>query len=63
MTSIGTPLSPTATKVLLCGGGELGKPEVKGQRRMGVALARDKSVEAAKLKAINASKQITTTLS
>jgi len=40
-----------------------GKPEVKGQRRMGVALARDKSVEAAKLKAINASKQITTTLS
>ena len=39
-----------------------GKPEVKGQRRMGVALARDNSVEAAKQKAIEASSKITTTL-
>jgi phosphoribosylglycinamide formyltransferase 2 len=39
-----------------------GKPEVKGQRRMGVALARDVSIEAAKNKAINASNAITTKL-
>ena len=39
-----------------------GKPEVKGQRRMGVALARDTSVDAAKQKAINASDTITTKL-
>ncbi|MFT7131249.1 MAG: hypothetical protein ACI89U_003376, partial [Gammaproteobacteria bacterium] len=25
MTTIGTPFSPTATKVLMCGSGELGK--------------------------------------
>ena len=36
-----------------------GKPEVKGQRRMGVALARDNSVEAARQKAMNASASIT----
>ena len=28
MTSIGTPLSPSATRVLFCGGGELGKEVV-----------------------------------
>jgi len=39
-----------------------GKPEVNGQRRMGVALARDNSVEAARQKAINVSQKITTTL-
>jgi phosphoribosylglycinamide formyltransferase 2 len=39
-----------------------GKPEVKGQRRMGVALARDNTVEAAKQKAIAASNSITTAL-
>jgi phosphoribosylglycinamide formyltransferase 2 len=39
-----------------------GKPEVKGQRRMGVVLARDITVEAAKQKAMNASSKITTTL-
>ena len=39
-----------------------GKPEVKGQRRMGVALARDNSVEAARQKAMNVSQKITTTL-
>ncbi len=39
-----------------------GKPEVKGQRRMGVALARDNTVEEAKQKAIEASSKITTSL-
>ena len=39
-----------------------GKPEVKGQRRMGVVLARDNSVEQAKQKAIAASSEITTNL-
>ncbi len=39
-----------------------GKPEVKGQRRMGVALARDVSIEAARQKAMNASATITTEL-
>ncbi|NOQ89800.1 MAG: formate-dependent phosphoribosylglycinamide formyltransferase [Gammaproteobacteria bacterium] len=39
-----------------------GKPEVKGQRRLGVTLARDSSVEAAKQKAIDASEKITTQL-
>jgi len=39
-----------------------GKPEVKGQRRMGVALARDTTVETARQKAINASNTITTKL-
>ena len=39
-----------------------GKPEVKGQRRMGVALARDNSVDQAKQKAMAASSKITTTL-
>jgi len=31
-----------------------GKPEIKGQRRMGVALARDESIEAARAKALRA---------
>jgi phosphoribosylglycinamide formyltransferase 2 len=39
-----------------------GKPEVNGQRRMGVALARDNTVEAAKRKAINVSEKITAIL-
>jgi phosphoribosylglycinamide formyltransferase 2 len=39
-----------------------GKPQVKGQRRMGVILARGDSVEKAKQKAINASDVITTTM-
>jgi phosphoribosylglycinamide formyltransferase 2 len=39
-----------------------GKPEVNGLRRMGVALARDDTVEKAKQKAINTSEKITTTL-
>lgn len=39
-----------------------GKPEVSGQRRMGVALARADTVEAARQKAIAVSEKITTTL-
>jgi len=38
MTSIGTPLSETATKVLLCGGGELGKEVVIELQRFGVEV-------------------------
>ena len=36
MTRIGTPLSPTATRVLLCGCGELGKEVVIELQRLGV---------------------------
>ena len=39
-----------------------GKPEVSGQRRMGVVLARDHNVETAVEKAVNAAKQISTAL-
>ncbi|MCB1757343.1 MAG: formate-dependent phosphoribosylglycinamide formyltransferase [Gammaproteobacteria bacterium] len=39
-----------------------GKPEVKGTRRMGVALARDKSVDAAREKAVRASSAVTVSL-
>ena len=39
-----------------------GKPEVNGQRRMGVALARDNTIESAKQKAIDAAEKITTNL-
>lgn len=39
-----------------------GKPEVAGQRRMGVALARDESIEAARAKALRAAKAIDTLL-
>ena len=38
MTTIGTPLSDTATKVLLCGGGELGKEVVIELQRYGVEV-------------------------
>jgi phosphoribosylglycinamide formyltransferase 2 len=38
MTSIGTPLSTTATKVLFCGGGELGKEVVIELQRFGVEV-------------------------
>jgi len=38
MTSIGTPLSPSATKVLFCGGGELGKEVVIELQRFGVEV-------------------------
>lgn len=35
MTAIGTPFSPSATKVLLCGSGELGKEVVIALKRLG----------------------------
>ena len=35
MARIGTPLSPTATRVLLCGSGELGKEVVIELQRLG----------------------------
>ncbi|WP_060485694.1 formate-dependent phosphoribosylglycinamide formyltransferase [Pseudomonas sp. NBRC 111123] len=38
MTCIGTPLSPTATRVLLCGCGELGKEVVIELQRLGVEV-------------------------
>jgi phosphoribosylglycinamide formyltransferase 2 len=38
MTSIGTPLSPTSTRVLFCGGGELGKEVVIELQRLGVEV-------------------------
>jgi phosphoribosylglycinamide formyltransferase 2 len=38
MVSIGTPLSATATRVLLCGGGELGKEVVIELQRLGVEV-------------------------
>ncbi len=37
-TNIGTPLSPTATKVLFCGGGELGKEVVIELQRYGAEV-------------------------
>ncbi len=38
MTTIGTPLSPTSTRVLLCGSGELGKEVVIELQRLGVEV-------------------------
>ena len=38
MTSIGTPLSPTSTRVLFCGGGELGKEVVIELQRLGAEV-------------------------
>ena len=38
MTSIGTPLSPTATRILFCGGGELGKEVVIELQRLGAEV-------------------------
>ncbi len=38
MTTIGTPLSPTATRVLFCGAGELGKEVVIELQRFGVEV-------------------------
>jgi len=55
--NISDALKETDTQIRL-----FGKPKVKGQRRMGVALARDITVDAAKQKAINASNKISITL-
>ena len=38
MPTLGTPFSPTATKVLLCGAGELGKEVVIELKRLGVEV-------------------------
>ena len=38
MITIGTPLSPSATRVLLCGGGELGKEVVIELQRLGIEV-------------------------
>lgn len=38
MSVIGTPFSPTATKILLCGGGELGKEVVIEAQRLGLEI-------------------------
>ncbi len=38
MTAIGTPLSPSAVRVLFCGGGELGKEVVIELQRLGVEV-------------------------
>ena len=38
MTTLGTPLSPSATKVLLCGSGELGKEVVIELQRLGAEV-------------------------
>lgn len=38
MTTIGTPFTPTATRVLLCGAGELGKEVVIELQRLGVEV-------------------------
>lgn len=38
MTTLGTPLSPSATRVLLCGSGELGKEVVIELQRLGVEV-------------------------
>lgn len=47
MTTIGTPMSPTATKVVLCGSGELGKEFVIELQRYGVeVIALDKYTNA-----------------
>ncbi|MEH7972553.1 phosphoribosylglycinamide formyltransferase 2, partial [Pseudomonas aeruginosa] len=47
--NLGAALSEADTALRL-----FGKPEVDGQRRMGVALARDESIDAARAKATRA---------
>ncbi|MBZ9666595.1 formate-dependent phosphoribosylglycinamide formyltransferase [Pseudomonas sp. LMG 31766] len=51
--NLGAALSEEDTALRL-----FGKPEVKGQRRMGVALARDESIEAARAKALRSAKAV-----
>jgi len=54
---IAAALKQTDTQIRL-----FGKPEVNGQRRMGVALARDNTIEAARQKAITAADNVTVAL-
>lgn len=51
--NLGAALSEPDTALRL-----FGKPEVKGQRRMGVALARDESIEAAREKALRSARAV-----
>lgn len=51
--NLGAALSEADTALRL-----FGKPEVKGQRRMGVALARDESIEAARDKALRSARAV-----
>ncbi|PPV42447.1 formate-dependent phosphoribosylglycinamide formyltransferase [Ectopseudomonas oleovorans] len=51
--NLGAALSEQDTALRL-----FGKPEVKGQRRMGVALARDESIEAARAKALRSAQAV-----
>ena len=51
--NLGAALSEPDTALRL-----FGKPEVNGQRRMGVALARDESIDAARAKATRASQAV-----
>lgn len=51
--NLGAALSEEDTALRL-----FGKPEVKGQRRMGVALARDESIEAARAKALRSAQAV-----
>nr|BFE94550.1 hypothetical protein GCM10020185_50860 [Pseudomonas brassicacearum subsp. brassicacearum] len=51
--NLGAALSEPDTALRL-----FGKPEVNGQRRLGVALARDESIEAARAKATRASQAV-----
>jgi phosphoribosylglycinamide formyltransferase 2 len=55
--NIDTALAQPSTQIRL-----FGKPEVNGERRMGVVLARDESVEKAKVKAIAGSEAVSYTL-
>ena len=52
-TNLGAALAEADTALRL-----FGKPEVDGQRRMGVALARDESIEAARAKAMRVSEAV-----
>ena len=51
--NLGAALSEEDTALRL-----FGKPEVKGQRRMGVALTRDESIEAARAKALRSAQAV-----
>lgn len=56
MATIGTPMSPTATKVVLCGSGELGKEFVIELQRYGVeVIALDKYAHAPAMQVANRS--------
>ena len=47
MTTLGTPLSPHATKVMLLGSGELGKEVIIALQRLGVEVIAASSLNGA----------------